>query len=406
MRDNFATDFPLLKQMVNHEHLVYLDSAATSQMPEQVMTAITDFKKTDNANVHRGVYTLAQRATERYEGVRKQVAAWIGASDAREIVFTKGTTEGLNWLARSLKIHQGDKIVLTMMEHHSNIVPWQQVAHRLGAELEYIEMTPDFQLDMVDAQRKIDGRTVVVATTLVSNVLGTITPVRELARLAHRNGAVIVGDGAQAVPHMPIDVKQLELDYLTFSGHKMLGPNGIGVLWGKKALLDDLDPVEFGGEMISEVGLNETTFKPTPWKFEAGTQNITGVIGLGAAIDYLQMVGWEQIQQNNQQLVQQALTALTKIPGLEIYGKPTDMVQTGIISFNLAGIHPHDVATALDMQGIAVRAGHHCAQPLMKALGVPATCRASFYLYNTTTDVTRFVDALVATKEFFTNGIS
>ncbi len=215
-----------------------------------------------------------------------------------------------------------------------------------------------------------------------------------------------MGDGAQAVPHMPIDVKQLELDYLTFSGHKMLGPNGIGVLWGKKALLDDLDPVEFGGEMISEVGLNETSFKPTPWKFEAGTQNITGVIGLGAAIDYLQMVGWKQIQQNNQQLVRQALTALTKIPGLEIYGKPTDMVQTGIISFNLAGIHPHDVATALDMQGIAVRAGHHCAQPLMKALGVPATCRASFYLYNTTTDVTRFVDALVATKEFFTNGIS
>ncbi|MHC5523174.1 SufS family cysteine desulfurase [Ligilactobacillus saerimneri] len=406
MRDNFPTDFPLLKQMVNHEHLVYLDSAATSQMPEQVMAAITDFKKTDNANVHRGVYTLAQRATERYEGVREQVAAWIGANDAREIVFTKGTTEGLNWLARSLKIHQGDKIVLTMMEHHSNIVPWQQVAHRLGAELVYIEMTPDFQLDMADAQRKIDGRTAVVATTLVSNVLGTVTPVRELAHLAHRNGAVIVGDGAQAVPHMPIDVKQLELDYLTFSGHKMLGPNGIGVLWGKKALLDDLDPVEFGGEMISEVGLNETTFKPTPWKFEAGTQNITGVIGLGAAIDYLQMVGWKQIQQNNQQLVQQALTALAKIPGLEIYGKPTDMVQTGIISFNLAGIHPHDVATALDMQGIAVRAGHHCAQPLMKALGVPATCRASFYLYNTTTDVTRFVDALVATKEFFTNGIS
>ena len=406
MRDNFATDFPLLKQMVNHEHLVYLDSAATSQMPEQVMAAITDFKKTDNANVHRGVYTLAQRATERYEGVRKQVAAWIGASDAREIVFTKGTTEGLNWLARSLKIHQGDKIVLTMMEHHSNIVPWQQVAHRLGAELEYIEMTPDFRLDMADAQHKIDGRTAVVATTLVSNVLGTVTPVRELAHLAHRNGAVIVGDGAQAVPHMPVDVEQLELDYLTFSGHKMLGPNGIGVLWGKKALLDDLDPIEFGGEMISEVGLHKTSFKPAPWKFEAGTQNITGVIGLGAAIDYLQMVGWKQIQQNNQQLVQQALSAMAKIPGLEIYGKPTDMVQTGIISFNLAGIHPHDVATALDMQGIAVRAGHHCAQPLMKALGVPATCRASFYLYNTATDVTRFVDALVATKEFFTNGIS
>ncbi|MER2117715.1 MAG: cysteine desulfurase [Enterococcus casseliflavus] len=400
-------DFPILDQQVNDEPLVYLDSAATSQKSTQVLQAVETYYQTANANVHRGVHTLAERATTQYEAAREKVQQFIHAKETAEILFTRGTTTSLNWVAKSYgeaNVNEGDEIVISYMEHHSNIVPWQQLAKRTKATLKYIAVTADGQLDLNSAAQQITPRTKIVALTHVSNVLGSVNPITELTRMAHAVGAVIVVDGAQAVPHMAVDVQQLNADFYAFSGHKMLGPTGIGVLYGKRALLEQMEPVEFGGEMIDFVYEQESTWTELPWKFEAGTPNIAGAIGLGAAIDYLTKAGLENIHVYEQELVAYLLPKLQAIPGLTLYGPSDSAERTGVVTFNLEGIHPHDLATALDMQGVAVRAGHHCAQPLMQYLNVSSTVRASFYLYNTPTDADRLVEALIAAKEFFNYG--
>lgn len=405
--NNLLNDFPILQEIVNDEKLVYLDNAATTQKPRQVLDAIRNYYEHDNANVHRGVHTLAQRATEQFEGVRQKVADFIGANDPQEVVYTKGTTEALNWVAASYgrtHLHAGDEIVVSYMEHHSNLVPWQQLAIQTGAKLKYIRLAVDGQLDLKNAQQVITDKTAIVSLCHASNVLGVVNPIKQVARLAHQHDAIMVVDGAQAAPYMPVDVKELDVDFYAFSGHKMLGPTGCGILWGKKELLNEMPPLEFGGEMISNVGLYQTDFKDPPYKFEGGTQNIAGVIGLGAAIDYLNQIGQDKIMKHERRLVEYVLPQLAAIPGIEIYGPKDPQQRTGVLSFNLTGVHPHDLASALDMDGVAVRAGHHCAQPLMKYLGVSATARASFYLYNTQTDADLLVKAVLDAKEFFLNG--
>lgn len=400
-------DFPILNQCVNDEPLVYLDSAATSQKPTQVLEAVDTYYQTANANVHRGVHTLAERATAQYEAAREKVQQFIHAKEIAEILFTRGTTTSLNWVAKSFgeaNVQEGDEIVISYMEHHSNIVPWQQLAKKTKATLKYIELTADGQLDLDSAAQQITKRTKIVALTHVSNVLGSVNPIAELTRMAHAVGAVIVIDGAQAVPHMAVDVQQLDVDFYAFSGHKMLGPTGIGVLYGKRTLLEQMEPVEYGGEMIDFVHEQDSTWTELPWKFEAGTPNIAGAIGLGAAIDYLTKAGLETIHRHEQDLVAYLLPKLKAIPGLVVYGPSDAAERTGVVTFNLEGVHPHDLATALDMQGVAVRAGHHCAQPLMQYLQVSSTVRASFYLYNTKADADRLVEALIAAKEFFNHG--
>ncbi|MEG0628435.1 MAG: cysteine desulfurase [Enterococcus sp.] len=409
MRD-FATirkDFPILFQKVNDEPLVYLDNAATTQKPTQVLDALRHYYENDNANVHRGVHTLAERATEEYENSREKVRAFINAKETAEVLFTRGTTTGLNWLARSYGdafVEAGDEIVISYMEHHSNIIPWQQLAQRKGATLRYIPLTDDGFLDMAAAKEIINEKTAIVSLAYVSNVLGVINPIKELAALAHANNAVMIVDGAQATPHMKVDVQALDADFFAFSGHKMCGPTGIGVLYGKRQWLEQMEPVEFGGEMIDFVNLYDSTWKELPWKFEAGTPNIAGAIALGSAIDYLNEIGMEQIHQYEQSLVDYVLPKLHEIGGITTYGPQDPEHHTGVIAFNLDGIHPHDVATALDMEGVAVRAGHHCAQPLMNYLNLPATARASFYFYNTKEDADRLIEAIQATKEFFKHG--
>ncbi|KRN06142.1 cysteine desulfurase [Liquorilactobacillus sucicola DSM 21376 = JCM 15457] len=404
---SYVEDFPILKQKVNDEPLVYLDNAATTQKPRAVVDAITNYYYHDNANVHRGVHTLAERATEAFEAVRTKAAHFINAPSKDEIIYTKGTTEGLNWIAASYgqtHVKAGDEIVISYMEHHSNLVPWQQLAKKTGAKLKYIELQADGQLDIESAQRQITDKTAIVSLTHASNVLGVVNPISEIAKIAHQHGAIMVADGAQSTPHMKIDVQALGVDFFAFSGHKLMAPTGIGILWGKSELLDDMPPLEFGGEMIDWVQLQETTFKKSPWKFEGGTQNIAGVVGLGAAIDYLEQIGMDNIQKHEQEVINAVLPELQQITGLTIYGPQEAQKRTGVISFNLDKLHPHDVATALDMEGIAVRAGHHCAQPLMEYLNVSATARASFYLYNTLEDGKRLVEGIKATKEFFKNG--
>ncbi|MDT2756006.1 cysteine desulfurase [Enterococcus asini] len=400
-------DFPILDQIVNDEPLVYLDNAATTQKPQAVLDTLTHYYHHDNANVHRGVHTLAERATANYEDAREKVRQFINAKETAEVLFTRGTTTSLNWVAQSFGdafINEGDEIVISYMEHHANIIPWQQLAMRKKAKLIYIDITPEGHLDLEDAKAKINAKTKIVSIAHVSNVLGGINPIEELISLAHSVGAVMVVDGAQAVPHMPVDVQALDCDFYAFSGHKMCGPTGIGVLYGKRKWLEQMEPVEFGGEMIDFVNLYDSTWKELPWRFEAGTPNIAGAIGLGAAIDYLSAVGMEKIHQYEQELVNYVLPKLTAIEGLTVYGPQNPAEHTGVVAFNLAGIHPHDVATALDMEGVAVRAGHHCAQPLLQYLQVPATARASFYFYNTKEDADRLVAAILATKEFFQYG--
>ena len=400
-------EFPILDQLVNDEPLVYLDNAATTQKPQAVLDALTAYYQHDNANVHRGVHTLAERATHAYEGAREKVRRFINAKESAEVLFTRGTTTSLNWIAKSFGdafVEAGDEIVISYMEHHSNIIPWQQLAARKQAKLVYIDVTADGFLDLEDARRKIGPKTKIVAIAHVSNVLGVINPVAELTQLAHENGGIMVIDGAQSTPHMPVDVQALDCDFYAFSGHKMCGPTGIGVLYGKRAWLDRMEPVEFGGEMIDFVNLYDSTWKELPWKFEAGTPNIAGGIALGAAIDYLTAIGVQTIHEYEQSLVDYALPKLLAIDGLTVYGPQDPAHHTGVIAFNLEGLHPHDVATALDMEGVAVRAGHHCAQPLLNYLKVPATARASFYFYNTKEDADRLVDAILATKEFFQHG--
>lgn len=400
-------DFPILDQIVNDEPLVYLDNAATTQKPEAVLQTLMDYYHHDNANVHRGVHTLAERATQAYEAAREKVRQFIHAKETAEILFTRGTTTSLNWVARSFGdafVEEGDEIVISYMEHHANIIPWQQLAQAKKAKLIYIDVTPEGFLDMADARRKIGPKTKIVAIAHVSNVLGGINPIEELIALAHAHDAVMVVDGAQAVPHMPVDVQALDCDFYAFSGHKMCGPTGIGVLYGKRQWLEQMEPVEFGGEMIDFVNLYDSTWKELPWKFEAGTPNIAGAIALGRAIDYLNAIGMTAIHEYEQELVAYVLPKLQAIEGVTIYGPQDPAKHTGVMAFNLDGLHPHDVATALDMEGVAVRAGHHCAQPLLNYLQVPATARASFYFYNTKDDADRLVDAILATKEFFQYG--
>lgn len=393
--------FPVLDQEVNGQPLVYLDSSATSQKPISVIEAVDDYYRHHNSNVHRGVHTLGNRATDLYEGARDKVRRFINAESTSEIIFNRGTTTALNTVASSYayaNLSEGDEIVLTYMEHHSNIIPWQQVAKATGAKLKYIPLQEDGTITIQDAKETITKNTKIVAIAHVSNVLGTINPVKEVAKIAHENDAIIVVDGAQGAPHLKVDVQDLDCDFYAFSGHKMCAPTGIGVLYGKKHLLENMEPIEFGGEMIDFVGLYDSTWKELPWKFEGGTPIISGAIGLGAAIDFLNEVGLDAIHEHEEKLAKHALESLRTIDGISIYGPET---RAGLVTFNLNDVHPHDTATVLDADGIAVRAGHHCAQPLMKWLDVTATARASFYLYNTEEEIDRLVDGLRKAKEYF-----
>ena len=400
---DFRRDFPLLKQTMNGRPIVYLDNSATTQKPESVIRAIGEYYAQDNANPHRGAYALSIKATDIYENARERARRFIGADDAREIIFTRNTTESLNLVAYSYGLNHigpGDEILLTIAEHHSNLVPWQQVAHAKGAVLKYIYLEKDGNLSPRDLETKITARTKIVTVTHVSNVLGLVNPVREIADRAHAKGAVVVVDGAQSVPHIAVDVKALGADFFAFSGHKMLAPMGIGVLYGKSALLDAMPPFLTGGDMIDDVAEQETTFAELPAKFEAGTQNVGGAAGLTAAIDYLEEVGFDRIHAREKELVAYALPRLRELPYIELYGCDTTRDnKLGIITFNVKDVHPHDVSTILDAEGVAVRGGHHCAQPLMTYLGQNATCRASFYFYNTKDDVDRWIAALKKVRE-------
>ncbi|MFI3160102.1 cysteine desulfurase [Streptococcus suis] len=404
--ERIRKDFPILDQVVNDEPLVYLDNAATTQKPQQVLDVLADYYQKDNANVHRGVHTLSERATARYEAARQKVADFIQAKSSKEILFTRGTTTGLNWVAQFAKeiLQPDQEVIISVQEHHSNIIPWQQACQQTGAKLRYVTLK-DGELDMDHLRSLLSSKTKFVSLAHVSNVLGSVAPIGEIAELVHQVGAYLVVDGAQSVPHMAVNVQELDVDFYAFSGHKMLGPTGIGVLYGKEELLNRMSPVEFGGEMIDFVYEQSATWKELPWKFEAGTPNIAGAIGLGAAIDYLIEIGMDAIQAHEAELVDYVFPKLQAIPGLTIYGSQDLSKRTGVIAFNLDDLHPHDVATALDYEGVAVRAGHHCAQPLLRYLQVPATVRASFYIYNTKADCDKLVEAIIKTKEFFNGPI-
>lgn len=396
-------DFPILEQEVNGKKLVYLDSSATSQTPIQVTDSIVDYYNRYNSNVHRGVHTLGTLATDAYEKARETVRRFINARYFEEVVFTRGTTTAINLVAHSYgdaNVSEGDEIVVTQMEHHANIVPWQQLAKRTGATLKFIPMSDSGELEKEAIDNTITDNTKIVAVTHVSNVLGTINDVKYIAEVAHQHDAVIAVDGAQSAPHMKVDVQDLDVDFFSFSGHKMLGPTGIGALYGKRHLLDKMEPIEFGGDMIDFVGLEDATWTDLPTKFEAGTPLIAEAIGFAEAIRYIDEIGLEEIHQHEYELVNYAYNEMSKIEGLEIYG-PSPEKRAGLITFNVEGVHPHDLATALDSEGVAVRAGHHCAQPLMKWLNQSSTARASFYVYNTTEDVDKLIQALYRTKEFF-----
>ncbi|HFR3702524.1 TPA: cysteine desulfurase [Streptococcus suis] len=406
MLEECKSDFPILDQIVNDEPLVYLDNAATTQKPQQVLDVLADYYQKDNANVHRGVHTLSERSTARYEAARQTVADFIRAKSSKEILFTRGTTTGLNWVAQFARdfLQADDEVIISVQEHHSNIIPWQQACQKTGAKLRYVTLK-NGEIDMDVLKEVLSEKTKFVSLAHISNVLGSVAPIKEIAELVHAVGAYLVVDGAQSTPHIAIDVQDLDVDFFAFSGHKMLGPTGIGVLYGKQELLEQMSPVEFGGEMIEFVYEQYATWKELPWKFEAGTPNIAGAVGLAAAIDYLNDIGMERVQQHEEELIAYIWPKLQAIPGLTIYGSQDVSKRTGLIAFNLDDLHPHDVATALDYEGVAVRAGHHCAQPLLSYLQVPATVRASFYIYNTKADCDKLVDALLKTKEFFNGPI-
>jgi cysteine desulfurase / selenocysteine lyase len=400
--NDYRKDFPILAQMIHGHPLIYLDSAATSQKPLPVIEAVEAYYKGYNSNVHRGVHTLGSRATEAYEGAREKVRSFINASSEREIIFTRGTTAAINLIARSYalpRLKEGDEVILTPAEHHSNLIPWQQVSKATGATLTYFPLQPDGTLELATVKATITPRTKLVAIQHVSNVMGTVHPLREIASLVHQQGGVIVVDGAQSVPHMKVDVQALDLDFLCFSGHKMCAPTGIGAFYGRESLLAEMEPVEFGGEMIDYVDLYEATWKELPWKFEGGTPIIAGAIGLGAAIDYLTNIGMDAIAEHDRKLARYAYARLKNLAGTTIYGPEQERV--GLVTFNLDGIHPHDVATVLDAEGVAVRAGHHCCQPLMRRLNTTATVRASFYLYNNEADIDQLLKGLEKAKEYF-----
>ena len=396
------SEFPLLGRTENGKRLCYVDSAATSQKPRVVLDAVRRYYVEDNANVYRGVYALAARATQDYEDARAEVASLVNA-EPEAIIFTRGTTESLNLLARGygeLVLGPGTNVVTSPAEHHSNLLPWQQVALRCGAELRYVELDEDGQVTPEAVQAVVDEGTRIVALAHVSNVLGTVTDVRSIAAIAHRTGAVLAVDGAQSVPHMPVDVQELGIDFLAFSGHKMCGPTGIGALYGRRELLRQMPPVYYGGEMIEEVTLTSATFKEAPWRFEGGTPNIAGAVGMGAAARFLQEVGLEEIHRRDVELANLAADGLRRIEGVTVYG-PRGPRDSAVVTFNIDGVHAHDVATALDAHGVCVRAGHHSCQPLMRRLMAASTARASFYLYNDAEDVHQLLDAVVAAKEFF-----
>ena len=388
------SDFPILGSSVNGRPLVYLDNAATSQKPSQVLEAVDRYYREQNGNIHRGVHYLSQVATDAYDRARENVARFIGAPSPRDIVFVRGATEGINLVAHGLArclLKAGDEILLTRMEHHANIVPWQQAAEQSGARVVVADVTPSGEVDLEDFAQKIGPRTKVVSFVHASNALGTINPAREMIRMAHEAGAVVLLDGCQSAPHFRVDVSVLDCDFFVFSGHKVCGPTGIGVLYGKQEWLERLPVYQTGGDMIGRVSFEQgTTFREAPEKFEAGTPDIAGAIGLGAAVDYLDATGFDAIEQAEQKLRDHVAPRLREIPGLKIYGDVEAKVP--VLSFTMDGIHPHDIGTILDTDGIAVRAGHHCAQPLMKFYGIPGTARASFAFYNTTEEA----DALVA----------
>jgi cysteine desulfurase/selenocysteine lyase len=396
-------DFPIFKRKIHGKPLIYLDNAATTQKPRQVIEAIREFYENYNANVHRGVYRLSVEATEAYENARAKVARFINAKDS-EIIFTRNTTEALNLVAYSwglCNLKRGDRILLTEMEHHSNIVPWQLITKHTGAVIDYIPFDEEGLLVKEEIDRLLNLEPKIVSIIHVSNVLGTINNVKEIVEKAHKVGAITVVDAAQSVPHMPVDVKEIGCDFLAFSGHKALGPLGVGVLYGKRDLLEEMNPFLGGGDMISRVWLSGAEWNELPWKFEAGTSSVADAIGLGAAIDYLKSIGMDKVRAHEVKLTDYALKRLSEIPDIKIYG-PRELDKRGaVISFNLPGIHPHDLATILDEEGIAIRAGHHCAQPLVTKLGVAATARASFYIYNSESDIDALVEGLYKARRIF-----
>jgi len=404
-RPDFAAlreDFPILHQQVHGKPLAYLDNAASSQRPRQVIDAVTHYEEHDHANIHRGVHTLSQRATDAFEGARKRIAGFINAASERETIFTRGTTEAINLVAQAYarpRLQPGDQVLITWMEHHSNIVPWQMVCEQTGAELVVAPIDERGQLRMDEFERLLGPRTRFVAAVHVSNALGTINPVAEMITLAHERGVPVLLDGAQAVPHGSVDVQALGCDFYAFSGHKMYAPTGIGVLYGREALLEEMPPWQGGGDMIRMVRFDRTEYNDLPWKFEAGTPNISGVVGLGAAVDYLGAIGMDAIAAREQELLTYATERLLQVPGLRPIG--TAAHKASLLSFVLDGVHPHDIGTIVDHDGIAVRTGHHCAMPVMEFFGIPATARASFALYNTEQEIDRLAESLLRARDVF-----
>lgn len=402
--NNIKKDFPLLE----NENIAYLDSGATTQKPIQVIKAVEEFYQKYNANPHRGAYSLSVEATEQYENTRTKIAKFINAKHREEIIFSKNATESLNLIAYSYgldNLKKDDEVVISIMEHHSNLVPWQKMTKQTGSKLNYMYINENYEITDEEIENKITDKTKIVGITHVSNVLGTINNVKKIIKYAHKKGAVVIVDASQSIPHMKIDVQDLDADFLVFSGHKMLAPLGIGVLYGKREILNKMTPFLMGGDMIEYVYEQETTFAPLPNKFEAGTQNVEGVIGLGAAIDYIENLGYDKIQEIEHEVILYARQELSKLDYLTLYTTPNEENHSSVISFNIKGVHPHDVASILDSEGVCVRSGNHCAQPLMRFLGVDSTCRASFYIYNTKDDVDKLVKALDKAYNMFKNYI-
>lgn len=397
---NFKDEFPILQE----RKISYLDSGATTQKPQCVIDAIESYYKECNANPHRGAYSLSIEATEKYESTREKIAKFINARNREEIIFSKNATESLNLIAYSYgldNLKKDDEVVLSIMEHHSNLVPWQYVTKKTNSKLKFMYINKDYELSKEEIESKITDKTKVVGITHVSNVLGTINNVKEIIKYAHKKGAVVIVDASQSIPHMKIDVQDLDADFLVFSGHKMFAPLGIGVLYGKKELLNKMTPFLMGGDMIEYVYEQNTTFAPLPNKFEAGTQNVEGVIGLGSAIDYIEKIGYKEIQNVEEAITKYAVNELPKLDFLELYITPHLENHSTVISFNIKGVHPHDVASILDSNGVCVRSGNHCAQPLLRYLGMDSTCRASFSIYNTKEDVDNLVEALKKAYKMF-----
>ncbi len=397
--EKIKNDFPILQN-----DIAYLDSGATTQKPRQVIEAIDNFYEKSNANPHRGAYSLSIEATEQYENTRTKIAKFINAKHREEVIFTKNATESLNLIAYSYGLNElkkDDEIVVSIMEHHSNIVPWQKVAKATGSKLNYMYINDNFEIADEEIESKITDKTKIVGITQVSNVLGTINNVKKIIDYAHKKGAIVIVDAAQSIPHMKIDVQELNCDFLVFSGHKMLAPLGIGILYGKKEILNKMSPFLMGGDMIEYVYEQETTYAPLPNKFEAGTQNVEGVIGLGAAIDYIEEIGYENIHKMENEVLEYAREQLSKLGYIDLYLTPNKENHSGVISFNIKGIHPHDVASILDSQNVCVRSGNHCAQPLLRFMGIDSTCRASFYFYNTKEDVDKLVAGLEKAYKMF-----